>query len=168
MLERLRAGLVRQLGLLVVLGIVTVIGSTAWSYLIGVGQESLPETSQAWGNEVLTGIHEHVLAALPIRLANACGLGASSCFRCHNGKRAPAPGGGAEKNPWHVQHQTVNYSCAGCHQGNPRLMKQNIAHKGLLADPRKDPATGCFGCHTSADAQSLVDAYQHVTNTKGE
>lgn len=179
MLERLWAGFVRQVSLLAVLAIVAVLGGTAWSWLndAGYGEAdqdpaitdvTSPDSAPAWGDEVLAGIHQHMLAGLPIRVANACGLGASSCFRCHNGKRAAAPGSDPAKDPWHVQHKTVNNSCAGCHQGNPRLMKQDIAHKGLVTDPRTEPGVSCFGCHTSADAQSLVDGYQKLTNTTGE
>ena len=66
-----------------------------------------------WGNEALKAIHANVASYSPIRLANACGLGASSCFKCHNGSRAKAPASDPKTAPWHVQHETVNYSCAG-------------------------------------------------------
>ncbi|MCO6411301.1 MAG: hypothetical protein J5I92_01025 [Thiogranum sp.] len=164
MLHKMWAGITRQLRLLAVFATVTVLGGTGWSYLTGgADDETLIAETPAWGDETLAGIHGHLLAGLPIRVANACGLGASSCFRCHNGKRAAAPGTDSATDPWHVQHKTVNNSCAGCHQGNPRLMKEDIAHKGMLADPRTSPGEACFGCHTSDDAQSLVDAYQKLT-----
>ncbi len=179
MMKKWLGTVVRQVRLLMVLAIFTVVGGTAWSYLMDIsdpeqgvasvdtaGPEA--EAIQGWGDEFVAGVHEHVMAGLPIQVANACGLGASSCFRCHNGQRAPAPSLDAEKNPWHVQHQSVNNSCGGCHQGNPRLMKQSIAHKGMIADPRQEPATSCFSCHTSADAQGMVDIYLKLTNNPGE
>lgn len=175
MWHRIWAGLVRQVRLMTVLATVTVLGGTGWSYLTGdrVGSpDDIPPTAgatpQAWGDEVLADLSGHVLAGLPIRVANACGLGASSCFRCHNGKRAAAPGGDPAADPWHVQHKSVNNSCGGCHQGNPRLMKETIAHNGLVANPVTEPEKACFGCHTSADAQGLVDTYRKLTNNTGE
>lgn len=114
----------------------------------------------AWGSESLRARPEGIGRFLPVPLANACGLGASSCFRCHNGKRAPSPTADAVTAPWHANHAKVNYSCAGCHQGNPRILKQEIAHKGLLADPRTEPAKACGGCHAAADVGSLVSRYQ--------
>lgn len=174
MMKKWLSAFARQVRVLAVLATVTLVGGAAWSYLVGVDDQDNKlasmgaataegETSHAWGDEFLANVHEHVLAGLPIRVANACGLGASSCFRCHNGRRAGAPPMDPEQNPWHVQHQTVNNSCAGCHQGNPRLMKEEIAHAGMFADPRQQPAEACFSCHTSADAQGLVDTYLKIT-----
>ena len=173
MVRKWLSALARQVRLFAVLAIVTVVGGAAWSYLADTGDsetqlvEADQHGGQGWGDEFLAGVHEHVMAGLPIRIANACGLGASSCFRCHNGKRAEAPGMEPEKSPWHAQHTSVNNSCAGCHQGNPRLMKQQIAHSGLIADPRQQPATSCFSCHTSADAQDMVNIYLKLTDNQG-
>jgi hypothetical protein len=179
MLKSMWVGFVRQVRRLAVLAVITVLVGTAWSYLTNASyQQDKPtmamtntassDRTPAWGDEMLAGIQNHVLAGLPIRVANACGLGASSCFRCHNGKRAAAPGSDPAKDPWHVHHKTVNYSCAGCHKGNPRLMKQELSHQGMVADPRTQPETSCFTCHKSADAQRQVDDYQKLTKTKGE
>ncbi|MFA7386747.1 MAG: hypothetical protein WCZ87_03715 [Thiohalobacteraceae bacterium] len=174
MLKKLCAGFMRQLRLLAVLTIVAMLGGTAGSYLLGGGDDRTDlaavsgDSAPAWGDEMLAEVHKHVIAGLPVRVANACGLGASSCFRCHNGKRAPEPGTDPAKDPWHLHHKTVNNSCAGCHQGNPRLMKQDIAHSGLVANPRSQPATSCFTCHTSGDDQKLVDLYQKLPNNMGE
>lgn len=181
MLKSVWKGFVRQLRVLTVLAGISVVGGTLWSYLGGSMEDEIgsPVASvdgaaagdvqvQAWGDEVLADIHQHVVAGLPIRVANACGLGASSCFRCHNGTRAKEPGTDPAKDPWHVQHKAVNNSCVGCHQGNPRLMKQDIAHKGLVINPRTQPATSCFTCHTSGDAQGLVDIYLKLSNKTGE
>lgn len=174
MLKKFVKGLLKQLRLLTVLAGITVLTGTLWSYLGGTDDagDASPvaavDGTPAWGDEVLADIHQHVVAGLPIRVANACGLGASSCFRCHNGKRAAEPGHDPVKDPWHVHHKTVNNSCVGCHQGNPRLMKQDIAHKDLVVNPRMQPANTCFTCHTSDDAQGLVDVYQKLTNNTGE
>lgn len=171
MVKKWLSAFARQVRLLAVLAVVTVAGGATWSWLAGVeGMVAMEqgEAQDGWGNDFLAEVHEHVMAGLPIRVANACGLGASSCFRCHNGKRAEAPGMDPEQDPWHVQHQTVNNSCAGCHQGNPRLMKQDIAHAGLIGDPRQQPATSCFSCHTGAEDQGLVDIYLKLTNNQGE
>ena len=106
-----------------------------------------------WGDEV-----QHAIAALsPIQLANACGLGASSCFKCHNDKRAALP---VMKNPWHDDHRKSNYSCAGCHKGNPRLLKKRLAHRELIADPRLAPRR-CKVCHLSDEPSGLVARYQN-------
>lgn len=174
MLKKLWAGSIRQLRLLAVLAIVTLLAGTAGSYLFDadsrtVESAALPDQpAHAWGEEMLADVHKHVVAGLPIRVANACGLGASSCFRCHNGKRAAEPGYDPAKDPWHLHHKSVNNSCVGCHQGNSRLMKQEIAHSGLVINPRSQPATSCFTCHNAATDQGLVDAYQKLTNTTGE
>ncbi len=109
--------------------------------------------SSGWGDEV-----QNAIAALsPIQLANACGLGASSCFKCHNGKRAALP---MMKLPWHDDHRKSNYSCAGCHKGNPRLLKKKLAHRKLIVDPRLEPKR-CNVCHLSDAAPSLVAQYQN-------
>lgn len=130
------------------------------------GPAAAPEETAAWGSESLVTLSEQVERLSPVALANACGLGASSCFRCHNGKRAQSPTADAATAPWHANHAKVNYSCAGCHQGNPRILKQEIAHKGLLADPRAEPEKACAGCHAAADVSGLVAKYhQPHSNT---
>ena len=115
-----------------------------------------------WGNEALKAIHANVASYSPIRLANACGLGASSCFKCHNGSRAKAPASDPKTAPWHVQHETVNYSCAGCHAGNPRLMKKALAHTRLIKDPRTKPEQACFKCHEGSNKNDLLKTYQDI------
>ncbi|MAT64493.1 MAG: hypothetical protein CMN57_02470 [Gammaproteobacteria bacterium] len=178
MLKKLWSGLLRQMRLLAVLSGVAIAGGAAWSYLndtlsddaVGTLAQSDAKTdaqASAWGNQVLEEIHKHVAAGIPIRVANACGLGASSCFKCHNGNRAEKPGEDPEQDPWHVHHQKVNNSCAGCHQGNPRLMKESIAHRGLVANPASKPESTCFSCHGS-DETNLVDVYRKLTDATGE
>ncbi len=111
-----------------------------------------------WGAEAVSALAESASRVSPIPLANACGLGASSCFKCHNGTRAKAPGMDAAKSPWHAQHAKVNNSCAGCHKGNPRIMKEDIAHAKMVAKPRDDSASSCAGCHAS-DLSKVQGAY---------
>ncbi|MFO1218347.1 MAG: hypothetical protein U1E89_08265 [Burkholderiaceae bacterium] len=111
-----------------------------------------------WGGEAAQALAEDPLHWLPITPANACGLGASSCFKCHNGKRAAAPAADPAKAPWHVHHAKVNNSCAGCHKGNPRVMKEDIAHTKMLAKPRDDSGGACSGCHAS-DLAKVQTAY---------
>lgn len=108
------------------------------------GQEALPARSARWS---------------PIPIANACGLGASSCFKCHNGQRAAAPKLDKENGLWHAQHRTVNDSCAGCHAGNARIIKKELAHAALVADPRTQPGR-CAACHKSEDTAALMKPYQ--------
>ena len=117
--------------------------------------------SPAWGSESLAELRGGLDRISPIALANACGMGASSCFKCHNGKRAGAPNMDPAKAPWHVQHKKVNNSCVGCHKGNPRLMKEDMAHAGMLKGPRAG-AEACGNCHTS-DLAKFEAAYQSVT-----
>lgn len=121
-----------------------------------------------WGSEALYALHEGAEKLSPIDLANACGLGASSCFRCHNGKRAVAPKTDAS-SPWHVQHAKVNYSCTGCHQGNPRVLKQEIAHKNLTVNPIAAPEKTCASCH-GGDTVKLNEIYRkiHPATTQGQ
>jgi hypothetical protein len=112
-----------------------------------------------WGAEIFDAIHDSAIAQGLVRPANACGLGASSCFRCHNGTRAAAPGDEA----WHVDHAKVNHSCVGCHNGNPRLMREQMAHQGLIADPRQSPAESCASCHRSAsELEGLLARYKTI------
>lgn len=116
-----------------------------------------------WGAEVFDAIHDNAIAQGLIRPANACGLGASSCFRCHNGRRAPEPASDPAVAPWHVQHAKVNHSCAGCHNGNPRLMREQMAHQGLISNPRNSPAETCASCHQSAsELEDLLARYKAI------
>jgi nitrate/TMAO reductase-like tetraheme cytochrome c subunit len=115
------------------------------------------DTASDWGIEALDTLRQQTEALSPVSIANACGLGASSCFRCHNGQRAPLPKTG-DAGPWHDQHAKVNYSCAGCHKGNPRIIKESIAHKNLVVNPVATPAQTCGSCHT-ADADEKAKTY---------
>lgn len=115
-----------------------------------------PAGLHGWGAEALLTLGEQVQTLSPVPLANACGLGASSCFRCHNGRRAELP----PADPWHQDHSQVNYSCVGCHQGNPRVLKQDISHRGLSADPRTTPEASCSSCHNSNEVPQLLSRYQ--------
>jgi hypothetical protein len=128
----------------------------------GMGADAAGErTAAGWGGEATAALAQHASALSPIGLANACGLGASSCFKCHNGKRAAAPTADA---PWHAQHAKVNNSCVGCHSGNPRMMKEDMAHKNLLAKPRSGAET-CGGCHKT-DLNKVQGAYQGISGGK--
>lgn len=121
-----------------------------------------PAEDTAWGTEALVQAHETVKQMSPIAAANACGLGASSCFRCHNDKRAPIQNKDENEAPWHAQHDKVNYSCAGCHAGNPRILKQEIAHKGLIANPVSEADKTCKSCHgADADAKAKIYLDKH-------
>jgi hypothetical protein len=116
-----------------------------------------------WGAEVFDAIHDSAIAQGLVRPANACGLGASSCFRCHNGQRAPEPATDPATAPWHGEHARVNHSCAGCHKGNPRLMREQMAHQGMIVDPRKSPDETCASCHRSAsELEDLLARYQGI------
>jgi hypothetical protein len=126
-------------------------------YAAYVSDNGMPVADDgSWSSEVLANIHEGIVTGSPIPVANACGLGASSCFKCHNGKRAALPATQA----WHEQHAKVNHSCVGCHKGNERLMLQDMAHKDLVSDPRTKPQEICSHCHTDGDVQTLLDNYQ--------
>ncbi len=118
-----------------------------------------------WGAEAVSALAEGASRVSPIPLANACGLGASSCFKCHNGTRAKAADMDPKKSPWHAQHAKVNNSCAGCHKGNPRIMKEDIAHSKMVARPRDDTAGSCAGCHAS-DLSKVQGAYAATAGAK--
>lgn len=118
-----------------------------------------------WGSEALSRIYDGVYTTV-IPLANACGLGASSCFKCHNGKRAKAANMDSEKAPWHSDHSKVNKSCAGCHKGNPRLMKEEMAHKKMLGDPLTDTGEACANCHEGGDLDALSKSYMSLRGNK--
>ena len=108
---------------------------------------------EGWGQEAVDNESWNPVASLAngmIRPANACGLGASSCFQCHDGQRASF-NDDPETAPWHPDHADVNHSCEGCHNGNPRLRREDMAHRGMLNDPRTDPGEACAGCHTDPD-----------------
>jgi hypothetical protein len=113
----------------------------------------------AWGSEALASAAQHAFDLAPMPVANACGIGASSCFKCHNGSRAPAPKTDKASAPWHPNHKTVNDSCVGCHNGNARIIKKEIAHTGLVKDPRSS-AENCVKCHQSGNAADLLKSYQ--------
>lgn len=115
-----------------------------------------------WGSESLTVLQDGLSKVSPIALANACGMGASSCFKCHNGKRAGAPNMDEAKAPWHTQHKKVNNSCVGCHKGNPRLMKEDLAHAQMVKSPRGG-AELCGGCH-KGDLSKFEAPYQSITS----
>lgn len=174
MLRILKNTLLKRVRLLVVIGAAGALGGIA--SLVGTNQitppvtplaDNTPGQEAAWGDALLTNIELLATTLSPIKVANACGLGASSCFRCHNGRRAALPATGDKTGLWHKQHESVNYSCAGCHKGNPRLMKKKIAHSRLIADPRTNPGDTCLNCHTSGDAQKLIDRYLQLSS-KGE
>lgn len=118
-----------------------------------------------WGGEATVALAEGVAQLSPISLANACGLGASSCFKCHNGKRAAAPEMSAAKAPWHAQHAKVNNSCVGCHKGNSRIMKEEVAHAKMLAKPRDNTADACGSCH-KGDLAKVQGAYHNTAGAK--
>lgn len=117
------------------------------------------DTATGWGNEALETLPARAQAWSPIPVANACGLGTSSCFKCHNGQRAAAPKMDKENGLWHSQHMHVNDDCVGCHAGNPRIIKKELAHADLVADPRTQPAR-CAACHKSEDTVALLKQYQ--------
>jgi hypothetical protein len=117
-----------------------------------------------WGSESLVELRADLAGLSPIALANACGMGASSCFKCHNGTRAAAPKMDPAKAPWHVDHKKVNNSCVGCHKGNARLMKEDLAHAGMLKGPRSG-AEACGGCH-KADLGKVEALYKSVGGSK--
>ena len=133
---------------------------TGWAvYASYVATNGIPGgESDGWSHTVLSGVHEVIITASPVEIANACGLGASSCFKCHNGKRAAAP---AEK-PWHTEHKKVNHSCAGCHKGNERLMVKDMSHRGLIADSRTKTQETCLECHKDANSGELINKYMGI------
>jgi len=116
------------------------------------GAYSVPTAHKSgWGESAI----KTLATWSPIRVANACGMGASSCFKCHNSGRGPA----ISNDAWHADHEQVNNDCVGCHQGSPYLLKKSLAHAGLIADPRLVPAKACATCHQSANLKTLVAAY---------
>ncbi len=137
--------------------------TAAWLSLVAEQQPAVAPVSSAgagWGQEATTDLREYGAALSPIANANACGMGASSCFKCHNGTRAPAPIMDAKKAPWHRDHESVNGDCVGCHKGNERLIKKELAHTGLIKDPRTKVAETCVTCHKSGNTAELNGRYQ--------
>lgn len=128
-------------------------------------EESAGTVAMGWGAEATAALVEGATRLSPIPLANACGLGASSCFKCHNGKRAAAPEMDAAKAPWHAQHAKVNNSCVGCHKGNSRIMKEEIAHAKMLAKPRDNTDEACGSCH-KGDLSKVQGAYHAIPGAK--
>ncbi len=151
----------------------TVVLSAAWllvvaattigklSNPVGVALPEAPAARPDWGSEALSVAREQAFELAPFAVANACGIGASSCFKCHNGTRAAAPKTDRKAAPWHPDHKTVNDSCVGCHGGNARLIKKEIAHTNLVKDPRAK-AEQCSICHKSGDSATLLKSYQVV------
>ena len=143
------------------LALALLLGLALWTFGAPRGAPDAAQSAGAWGDEALQaepGAAAAVADWLPLAPANACGLGASSCFKCHNGKRAALPTADPVKGPWHLQHSKVNNSCVGCHHGNPRVMKEDVAHNKLVAKPRDDTAGSCAGCHTG-DLDKVKNAY---------
>ncbi len=117
--------------------------------------------SAGWGAESLAESPGGSRGVSLISVANACGLGASSCFKCHNGQRAEAPSMDEASAPWHVQHEKVNHSCAGCHDGNPRIIRKAMAHRDLIANPNETPDRSCTTCHAN-EADEYLQRYLAV------
>jgi len=115
-----------------------------------------PQAANAgWGSEAVAEVRGMMRAVSPIAEANACGMGASSCFKCHNGTRAVAP----SQEKWHTDHKSVDNSCVGCHKGNARLIKKELAHAEMVKDPRPKAAEMCASCHKSGNAAELAKSY---------
>lgn len=117
------------------------------------------EAAPSWGSEALTAVYTGVAKLSPIQLANACGAGASSCFKCHDGRRASAPKYDERTGPWHLHHKTVDHSCVGCHKGNERIIKKEIAHVALIVDPRTK-SEDCTSCHKPEEVAKLLPRYK--------
>ncbi len=159
-------GLLRKIWRGGVLLSVCAVGMVLLSGLVGKSADDTAKQAAAgWGSETAVVIAEGVTRFSPIALANACGLGASSCFKCHNGTRAAAPNMDQKKAPWHAQHSKVNNSCVGCHKGNSRIMKEEMAHAKMIAKPRDDSTKSCSGCH-SADLAKVQGAYNATAGAK--
>lgn len=125
-------------------------------------QDLNANSSDGWGSEALSGVYDGLSTLSPISLANACGLGASSCFKCHNGKRAMAPKMSPADGLWHEQHSKVNNSCTGCHKGNPRLMKEKMAHRELITEVLKNTDETCAKCHSGSELDELIKPYAAI------
>lgn len=146
-LKRVLKGGSIALGVFVAAGMLA-IGVHDLSYDTNTQTTSLERSG--WGNEVADAIHDTGILQGIVKPANACGLGASSCFKCHNGRRAAEPTMDPIKAPWHADHSKVNNSCVGCHNGNPRLMRENMAHQNMISRPSSTPDESCATCHQNA------------------
>jgi nitrate/TMAO reductase-like tetraheme cytochrome c subunit len=138
-----------------VVGLIAVLANLSG---VSNSEEINASSPTAWGNESLTTIRNGLQEISPIALANACGLGASSCFKCHNGQRAAAPNMDETKSPWHAQHKKANNSCVGCHKGNPRIMVKEMSHNGLVKSAREGTEI-CGNCH-KPDFAKIESAYK--------
>jgi len=159
MIRRLAVGVGLMTLLTLVLGSWSWFLETSHQPATGVASESTAPTASSasgWGYEALRAPAQ---AWSPIPIANACGIGASSCFKCHNGQRAPAPKMDKANGLWHAQHMHVNDDCVGCHAGNPRIIKKELAHANLVPDPRTKPER-CASCHKGQDTTALMKQYQ--------
>lgn len=157
-LRKYKRGMIAATALTVLFSASTV----AWLSLVGEPQSQIApvgSTGSGWGQEAIGGLQEYAAVLSPIASANACGMGASSCFKCHNGTRAAAPKMDAKTAPWHWDHKSVNGDCVGCHKGNERLIKKELAHTELIKDPRVKVAT-CDACHKSGNTAELNKRYQ--------
>jgi len=135
--------------------------TVAWLLIVNEQQSPIASVSNTgWGREAVVGVRGYVAEFSPIADANACGMGASSCFKCHNGMRAVAPKMDAKTAPWHVDHKSVDGDCVGCHKGNERLIKKELAHTGLIKDPRVNMAGSCDSCHKSGNTADLNARYK--------
>lgn len=139
------------------------VSTIAWLLFIGEQQSPLSQvgmTNTGWGKEAIGDMREYLAVLSPVASANACGMGASSCFKCHNGTRAAAPKMDAKSGQWHRDHKSVNGDCVGCHKGNERLIKKELAHTGLIKDPRLNIVETCNVCHKSGNSAELNKHYQ--------
>ena len=153
-----KSGVLRKSARLLVLCLFAGIALIGWELLVLQGEQAqyTAERGDAgWGAESIAALPERLMPGSLIAPANACGMGASSCFQCHNGNRAEAPSDEA----WHTEHAAVNNSCVGCHKGNPRLMREDMAHRNLIVDPREKPAETCANCHRGDDLDALRASY---------
>lgn len=123
------------------------------------------QASAGWGGEAIVVLADQATRLSPIPLANACGLGASSCFKCHSGKRAALPNMDPKAAPWHAQHNKVNNSCVGCHKGNPRIMKEDMSHAKMVAKPHDNSTDSCANCH-AGDLAKVESAYKSMVGVK--
>ena len=113
--------------------------------------------ASGWGASALRIVHGSLNACPLIATANACGMGASSCFKCHSGGRGPA----ISNVPWHTDHAPVNNDCVGCHAGSPWILKKSLAHAGLIPNPLTQPKR-CAACHKSANVRKLDAHYMKI------
>jgi len=153
-------GLIRHSGRALLAITLLVSGTTLLIISHDRNDESLLQTvaDDGWGSEALLMAYDGISSSI-IPLANACGVGSSSCYKCHNGKRAAAANMDSTKAPWHSEHSKVNKSCAGCHKGNPRLMRESMAHNKMISDPRDKIQKACSTCHAGDDLETLNKPY---------